>query len=176
MVIWLIGLSGAGKSTIGRCIYEELKTTEPNTVLLDGDEIRRIFKADQSQVDYSIEGRAKNAARICELCAWLDRQKINVVCAILSLFEETREWNRRAYSQYFEIYISVPLEVLMKKDPKGLYKKAASGEIDNVVGIQIPFEEPRNPDLVIDNSGFDSNPKQLAVDALNRARLKANSK
>ncbi len=176
MVIWLIGLSGAGKSTIGRCIYEEWIATESNTVFVDGDEIRRIFQADQSQADYSMEGRRKNAARICELCAWLDRQRINVVCSILSVFEETRKWNRRNYSQYFEIYLSVPFDVLMKRDPKGLYEKATRGEVDNVVGVQIPFEEPSDPDLIIDNSGFDSDPRKVAVNALELARVKANRK
>ena len=124
MVIWLIGLSASGKTTLGREIYNQWKSTEPNTVFIDGDEIRDIFKQDQEENSHTIDGRRKNAERICELCAWLDRQSINVVCSILSIFENSQEWNRKNYSKYFEVFISVPMDTLLKRETKNLYKLA----------------------------------------------------
>src|SRR3990170_7153602 len=134
MVIWLIGLSGAGKTTIGRHVYELMKKEASNTVIVDGDEIRTIFKHDRGSDPYTIKERRRNADRICEICAWLERQDINVVCSILSIFEESRIWNRHTYSKYFEVYISVTLETLMKRDKKNLYAPALQGKIKNVVG------------------------------------------
>ena len=170
MIIWLIGLSGAGKTEIGKHIYEIWKKEAPNTVLVDGDEIRKIFQHDRGNEPYTIEGRRKNAERICELCAWLDRQKINVICCILSIFEESRQWNRQHYSKYFETYISVPMEVLRKRDRKGLYEPAFRGELKNVVGVDINFVPPKNPDYIFDNEKEDSDLKLIASDILSHAR------
>ena len=169
MVIWLIGLSGAGKTTIGREVCRLWKAKEPHTVLIDGDEIRRIFKHDRDPDAYSIKGRAANAERIAELCLWLDRQGINVVCCILSIFEETRSWNRSHYSKYFEVYVSVPLEILAERDPKELYRSAKAGQIRNVVGIDIPFSPPKNPDWVFDNSKPGLDPGAAAKQILSKA-------
>ena len=170
MIIWLIGLSGAGKTAIGRHLYELWKEEEPNTVFMDGDEIREIFKHDRGDEPYTIEGRKKNAERICELCAWLDRQEINVVCCILSIFEESRKWNRRNYSKYFEVFISVPMETLYKRDVKDLYGPALQGYLKNVVGVDIPFQSPDNPDFIFDNSKDGVDLKIVATEILDRAR------
>ncbi|MGR3175979.1 MAG: adenylyl-sulfate kinase [Candidatus Scalindua sp.] len=170
MVIWLIGLSGAGKTTIGRFLYDQWKSKESNTVLVDGDEIRKIFKHDVGGDAYTIEGRRQNADRICEICAWLDRQNINVVCCILSLFEESRRWNRENYSKYFEVYISVPMDVLKRRQNNGLYTRALSGDMKNVVGVDIPFTPPEMPDYVFDNSSDDVDLKSVALDILNKSK------
>ena len=170
MVIWIIGLSGAGKTTLGRAVYDLYKKEAPNTVFVDGDEMRRIFKHDQSAEAYTIEGRRENAQRICELCAWLDRQKVNVVCCILSIFEESRLWNRRTYSKYFEVYISVPLEVLKRRDPKGMYAAALEGNMRHVVGVDIPFVPPGKPDYVVDNSADNVDLNGEAAEILKRAK------
>ena len=172
MVIWLIGLSGAGKTVIGRELYRQWKQKEANTVLVDGDEIRAIFKHDMDENAYSLEGRRKNADRICEICAWLDKQEINVVCCILSIFEESREWNRKNLSRYFETYISVPFEMLLKRDKNDLYQPALSGQTKNVVGIDIPFHKPQCPDYIIDNSKAMNDFSKLASDILRKAKEK----
>lgn len=169
MVIWLIGLSGAGKTTIGRCVYHEWKKRESNTVLIDGDEIREIFKQNQNQADYSLEGRRQNAERIKQLCAWLDRQGINVVCNILLLFNDVSDWNREHLSSYFEVYVATPLDVVKARDSKGLYAAALSGEMKNIVGIDIPFSPPASPDAVIDNSDECHDFHEFAVQILSRA-------
>jgi cytidine diphosphoramidate kinase len=172
MVIWLVGLSGAGKSFIGRALYARMKADDPATVLVDGDEIRAIFRHDLGDAPYTIEGRRQNAERIRELCAWLDRQGINVVCCILSIFEESHEWNRANLERYFEVYVSAPMDVLIQRNPKDLYRRAQSGQMRNVVGVDIPYVPPARPDLVIENGANPVDPEVAANDILTMARRK----
>lgn len=172
MVIWLVGMSGAGKSVIGRALYRQMKAFNPATVLVDGDEIREVFKHDRSDDHYSVEGRRQNAERIRSLCAWLDRQEIDVVCCILSIFEESHAWNRDTYSKYLEVYVSAPMETLVERNPKDLYRRAARGEIANVVGVDIPFTPPANPDLVIVNGPDPVDPDEAAARILAHAHVR----
>ena len=152
MVIWLIGLSGAGKTTIARQVVAQWRAKgADNVVLVDGDEIRALFRHDQRPDAHSVAGRRVNAERIGDLCAWLDSQGINVVCSILSIFPDLRESNRSRFSRYFETYVRAPLEELVRRDNKNLYGPAMRGEISNVVGVDIPFPEPLNADLIVDN-------------------------
>jgi len=169
MVIWLIGLSGAGKTTIAREVYGQWKSTSSNTVLIDGDEIREIFKHNKSDTAYTIGGRRENAERIVGLCRWLDRQDINVVCSILCIFEDILESNQKNYSSYFEVFVSVPLDILKQRDVNNLYKPAIEGEKQNVVGVDIPFPTPRSPDIIIDNSNDDVDHKMIASNILRKA-------
>jgi len=172
LVIWLVGLSGAGKSVIGRQLYKLLKQQEPATVLVDGDEIREVFRHDRSEDDYGVDGRRKNAERIREICAWLDRQDINVVCCILSIFEESHRWNRQNLKDYFEVFVDAPMDVLEKRNPKDLYGKARRGEMKNVVGVDIEFTPPCEPDLVILNGAEPVNADRAAERILAAARAK----
>lgn len=172
MVIWLIGLAGSGKTVIGREVYKIRKSLETNTVFVDGDEIREIFKHDRGDDAYTLDGRKKNADRICEICAWLDRQGINVICSILSVFEESRKWNRKTYSKYFEVFIDVSMETLHLRDQKGLYSGASSGDIKNVVGFDIPFTTPESPDMIIDNNDQTSDFQKIAESILEEYQKK----
>ncbi len=167
MVVWLIGLSGAGKTTIGRHLYDLWRRQAPNTVLVDGDEVRAIFGDDRNPGDYTVEGRRRNNRRMAEICAWLDRQGINVICCTLSNFPERSIWNRETYSEYFEVYVTAPMEVLKVRDTKGLYTRALSGEMDSVVGIDIPFTPPECPDLTV-NTGNGLDPLTIAAEILKR--------
>ena len=161
MIIWILGLSGSGKSTAGRQLYKQWKKDSPATVFLDGDEIRRIFKHNTGNDPYTLEGRRINADRIQSLCLWLDSQAINVVCCILSIFEESRIWNRENYSNYLEVYLHASDEILSKR--RDLYKKAKNGEIKNVVGVDIPFSLPTNPDLTFDTGEKGNSPDKIAT-------------
>ena len=170
MVIWLIGLSASGKTTIGRELWHRWKAESPETVFLDGDEVRDVFAQFKHPDPYGIEGRRANAERMTELCALLDRQGINVVCSILSIFDEMRAANRERFSRYFEVFLDVPLEVVRQRDPKGIYAAAARGEMKDVVGLDIPFPTPRDYDLRIDNSSDEVSPALLAAKILAEAQ------
>jgi adenylyl-sulfate kinase len=150
MVIWIIGLSGSGKSTLANEIVSKVNKTYNNkTILIDGDIIRSVFNND---LGYSKEDRFKNAQRICQLGKFLDSQGINVVTAILSIFPENREWNRKNVKNYYEVFIDTPIKDLVNRDTKGFYKKFAKGQIVNVVGLDIPFTKPDKADLIIENT------------------------
>ena len=163
MVIWLIGLAGAGKTVIGREVFARLRERKSNVVFLDGDDVREIMGGD---LGHTVDDRRTNAWRVCRLCEYLDRQDIDVVCAILSIFHDTQRWNRKMLSQYFEVYIDVPMEDLIARDQKGLYSKALAGEITDVVGIDIPFETPPEYDLVVNNGNPLRPPAVLASEVV----------
>lgn len=163
MVIWIIGLSGTGKTTLANLLVERMRQSGKKVVLLDGDLIRELFAND---VDHTVEGRRRNAERLSVLSSYLAKQDVHVVAAVLSIFPEWRRWNRDNITDYCEVYLKVPLETLLKRDIKNLYAKALSGEIPNVVGVDIPFPEPENPDLIIDNDADRSDFVDLIDDIL----------
>jgi adenylylsulfate kinase len=148
LVIWIIGLSGTGKTTLASQVVERIRQLNFKVVLLDGDVIRTIFGND---VDHTIEGRRRNAERLSALSKFLADQGIHVVAAVLSIFPKWRRWNRENIPGYAEVYIKASMQTLLRRDVKNLYARAARGEIVNVVGVDIPFPEPENPELVIEN-------------------------
>lgn len=172
MVIWLVGLSGSGKTTIGKEIYKMWKPISPNTVMVDGDEVRRIFQQDNDPSDFTLDARRKNALRISEICAWLDRQSINVICCILCLFDDVMLQNRDKFSNYFQVFLDTPMAVLKERDPKGIYKSAELGEIKNVAGLDIKFHPPSFSEMTL-STGLDApEPESLARQILNTSGVK----
>lgn len=147
-VYWITGLSGAGKTTIGRLIYNELAAVKPNVVFLDGDELREVFGND---LGHSRADRIKSAMRNARLCKMLSEQGIDVVCATISLFHECQQWNRENIPGYIEIFLDVPITTLTERDRKGVYSKES-----DIVGVHIEPEKPVQPDIVIINDGSDS--------------------
>ena len=164
MVYWIIGLAQSGKTTLGRALYGVIKPASPNTILIDGDDIRSRF----GDPGYTMEDRRKNADFICKLCKWLDDQGTEVICCVLSAFKESQGWNRKNYSKYFEVFIDVPIEILKKRDKKNLY----SGKIKNVVGIDIPFQPPEKPDYIFSNIVENIDFNIVAKSILSQARRK----
>ena len=158
-VYFFTGLSGAGKTTIGGLFYQRLKATKPNVVLLDGDEIRVAFGED---VGYTNDERLRWAGRIFRVCKLLSAQGIDVVVCSIAMYESVRRWNRENIPNYKEIYIKVSKNTLMQRNQKGLY---TAGK--NVVGIDLPFDEPQSPDIVLHNDG-ERTPLEL-VEQLERA-------
>lgn len=146
-VYFFTGLSGAGKTTIGGLFFRRLKAKKPNAVLLDGDQIRPVFCED---IGYTDEGRLKGAQRAFRLCRMLADQGIDVVICSISMYGSVRAWSRENIENYREVYIKVKRETLLKRNQKGLY---TSGK--NVVGVDLPFDEPQFSDLVIENDGFE---------------------
>ncbi|MCE2595580.1 adenylyl-sulfate kinase [Motilimonas cestriensis] len=152
MIIWLVGLSGSGKSTIGQALYDALKPEHKHTIMLDGDKIRSVFQHDNQASDYSLAGRRKSAQRLQALCHWLDKEGMHVICCAISMFQDINELNRSLFTDYKEIFINVPIETLIERDNKGLYEKAINKQESNVVGIDIPYTPPNMPDLIISNT------------------------
>lgn len=144
-VYFFTGLSGAGKTTLGGLFYRRLKNTKPNAVYLDGDEMRLAFGED---IGYTHEERLRWAGRIFRVCKMLSDQGIDVVCCSIAMYESVRAWNREHITHYKEIYVRVKKETLLARNQKGLYTAA-----HNVVGIDLPFDEPQHPDLIIQNDG-----------------------
>jgi adenylylsulfate kinase-like enzyme len=151
-LIWITGLAGSGKTSIGKGLFKKIKKKEPNTVIIDGDHYREVF----GHSGYSKKERLLVARNIVKLCNFLILQDINVICCTISLFKEIHTLNRKTFKNYYEIYISCNMEELFRRDQKGLYSKAIKGKIKNVVGVDIDFDEPINPFLIIKNEKKES--------------------
>ena len=124
MVVWLIGLSGSGKTTIGRRLQALLDSPAAKWMLLDGDAFREVMGPDAG---HTLEERRKNAYRISRMCRLLELQGVNVIACVLSLFQDNRDFNRAVFAEYREVYIKVGLMKLERRDNKGLYAAARSG-------------------------------------------------
>jgi len=166
-VVWITGLSGAGKTTLSRPVAAALRDGGRNVVLLDGDELRGVIGG---KIGHSEIERREVAERYSHLCRLVSIQGVDVVCATMSLFHSRHVWNRANIPKYVEVYLKVDLETLVARDPKGLYRRALAGEASNVVGIDLPFEEPLAPDLVIDNNAERSDMDPLVDQVLSVLR------
>lgn len=148
-LIWITGLSGSGKTTIGKAVYTQLKNKYINTIFLDGDTFREILGND---LTHTPKDRLENAKRIHRMCKFLVSQDINVVCATMSLYKEIHDLNRKEITNYFEIFVECNMDELIRRDQKGLYSKALKGERDDIVGVNLPYDMPKNCEIVIKNS------------------------
>jgi cytidine diphosphoramidate kinase len=146
---WITGLSGAGKTTIGKALYEQLKHQKPNVVFLDGDVLRSVFGILHG---HSVNDRKKLAQSYSNLCKMLTDQGMDVVCATMSLFREVHEFNRSSIENYYEIFIECEMQELISRDQKEIYSRALKGDLENVIGINMPYDRPEKCDLVIDNT------------------------
>jgi len=152
-VYWITGLSCVGKTTLGRLLCTRLRQCGRPCVHLDGDQLRDAFDND---LGHGFADRRRSARRYSGLSRMFAEQGIDVVCSTISLFHDVQRWNRANIQNYYEILMRAPLQVLIARDGKGLYRGALSGEIDDVVGIDLPAQEPEHPDIVIDNDGSQS--------------------
>lgn len=150
LLYWITGLSGAGKTTIGNRLYYELKKSRNNVVLLDGDILKNIVG---DTLGYTEEDRRKRAIKYAQICKMLTNQGIIVVCCTIAMFDEVREWNRKNNKGYVEVYLEVPVDVLLKRDQRGLYSKQKEGKIKHLAGIDMNAELPKSPDVLIQNDG-----------------------
>ena len=167
-VIWITGLSGAGKSTLAQEVVSHLRAEGITVVMLDGDELREIWGAVAVNADnHGRDRRLALAMQYAQLCRILASQCLIVVIATISLFREVHAWNRSNLPGYFEVYLKVPMEELRRRDPKGIYRRFAAGELIHVAGLDLPIDEPEAADWIVD---FDPERSvtELAEDLLTR--------
>lgn len=147
-IVWLTGLSGSGKSTIANALEERLFAMGKHTYLLDGDNIRHGLNHD---LGFSDRDRVENIRRIGEVAKLFVDAGLIVISAFISPFQSDRDRVRAlvAEGEFREVFIDTPLEVCEQRDPKGLYRKARSGEIPHFTGISSPYEPPLRAELVI---------------------------
>lgn len=143
--VWFTGLSGSGKSTLAKLLAEELRKMGFKVELLDGDEVRKNLS---KGLGFSKEDRDENIRRIGYVCHLLTRNGIVAIASAISPYKEIRNENRKLIGNFVEVYCKCPLDVLIKRDAKGLYKKAIAGEIPNFTGISDPYEEPDKPEVI----------------------------
>ena len=142
-VIWITGLSGAGKTTLARALLKRM----PEAILLDGDELREALGTPNSGFD--VESRKKLALTYARLAGLLASQGKTVIVATISLFHEVHAWNRAHLSGYFEVFLDIPQEVCRRRDPKGLYAAERTGKAGKMIGSAMDAEFPKQPHLII---------------------------
>ena len=146
-VIWITGLSGAGKTTLATELVNSLRSQDKHVIQLDGDELREVFDPfKENPQSHNRKGRLALAMQYAQLCRILANQNLTVVIATISLFKEIHSWNRTNLSGYFEIFLDVPLDELHRRDPKAIYHRFDRGEIENVAGLDVDIDKPQNPD------------------------------
>jgi adenylyl-sulfate kinase len=145
-VLWMTGLSGSGKTTIALLLEKELRKRGLKVERLDGDVVRQSLTRD---LGFSKEDRDKNIERVTFVAKLLSRNGVACICAFISPYQSVRDQVRAETTNFIEVYIDAPLDVLVDRDVKGLYQKAMAGEIPNFTGISDPFEAPARPDIHI---------------------------
>ena len=147
-VIWFTGLPGSGKSTVADWVAERLRGRGWPVERLDGDAVRRIFP----ETGYTREDRDAHLRRIGFLASKLEAHGVFVVASFVSPYTASREFIRGVCGAFVEVYVSTPLEVCERRDPKGLYARARRGEISNFTGVSDPYEPPTAPEVYNDTS------------------------
>lgn len=153
--IWMSGLSGSGKSTIADSLESTLNSMDYHTFILDGDNTRLGLN---KGLGFSEEDRNENLRRVAEVCKLMNEAGLIVICSFISPFEKNRELAKEIIGENFiEFFVDADLKVCEERDPKGLYKKARTGEIKEFTGISSPFEIPKNAIILKNNVEEDLN-------------------
>ena len=171
LIVWLTGLSGSGKSTIAVEAEKILNGMGKAVYRLDGDNIRFGLNSD---LGFTERDRFENIRRISEVCALFQDAGLIVIASFISPLAEMRRMAReKGRDNFIEVYVKADLETCMKRDPKGLYLRALKGEIQDFTGISAPYEEPENPELVLDTqkNTLDECVQQLVEKILQRSKL-----
>lgn len=156
--LWFTGLSGSGKSTLANLVADELRKRGHRVEILDGDEVRTNLS---KGLGFSKEDRDTNIRRIGYVCKLLARNGVIAISAAISPYRDVRDEVRKMHDSFFEVFVECPLDTLVERDVKGLYKKAIAGEIKNFTGVSDPYEAPLKAELVV-NSAKQSREGSLA--------------
>ncbi|MFW9787375.1 MAG: adenylyl-sulfate kinase [Candidatus Thorarchaeota archaeon] len=157
--IWLTGLSGSGKTTIAQELKKRLHNSR-HIEVMDGDEIRKGLSRD---LGFTKEDRNEHNRRVIFCSKLLARNGVIVVVALISPYRETRAYAKEQIQNTFEVFVKAPIDVCIERDPKGLYKKALAGEIKQFTGIDDPYEEPLDADIVVET---DKETVEVSVDKI----------
>ena len=150
-VIWITGLSGAGKTTLAKELIQRIQKRGSNPILLDGDVLRNLLKVRENALDsHSRKVRLDLALKYAQMCRLLSDQGFIVVIATISMFDELYAWNRENITNYFEVYLKVPLDELRRRDPKSIYQRYENGELIDVAGLDLSVDTPQTPHLTLD--------------------------
>ncbi|MBU90760.1 adenylyl-sulfate kinase [Candidatus Woesearchaeota archaeon] len=149
--IWFTGLHGSGKSTIAAGLAKVLKENNIQFVLLDGDELRKTLSSD---LGYSLEDRNTHMKRVVDLCKTKTKEGLLCIACVASPTESSREYAKKKLEKVVVVYVRCPIDVCEKRDVKGHYKKARNKEegFESFLGVSLKFEEPKNPNIVIESS------------------------
>ena len=148
-VIWLTGLPGSGKTTIAKEVAKLLAEKGLDVEILDGDEMRKVLSP---EAGFSREDRERHIRRVAYVASLLAKHGVATIVSLISPYRSAREYARSLVKNFIEVYVKCPLEVCMQRDPKGLYKKALAGEIRDLTGLQDVYEEPQNPEVVVNTA------------------------
>ena len=154
-VIWIVGLSAAGKTTLASLVVPKLQQLGLPAILLDGDAMSEVLGENST---HSREDRLRVGATYSRLCRLLTSQGVHVVVATVGMIHELHRWNRENLNHYLEVYLDVPIEELRRRDPKKIYERFFAGEITNVAGLDMEVEAPLAPHL---HFVYDSNIETL---------------
>ena len=150
-VIWITGLSGAGKTTVAEQLTLRIREGGLQPILLDGDILRDLFKnTEVISAAYNREARIKLALKYAHVCKILSSQGFTVIIATVSMFREVYAWNRANLPNYFEVYLKVPLDELRLRDPKEIYRRYDKGELNNVAGLDLCIDDPLEPHVTLE--------------------------
>lgn len=148
LILWLTGMSGSGKSTLAKSVENELRLLGKQVEILDGDEVRENLS---KGLGFNKEDRDTNVCRIGYVAKLLVRNGVIVIAAVISPYEKTRKemrFNNKDY--YLEVYVKCSLEECIKRDVKGLYQRAMTGQLMEFTGVNAPYEEPLHPEVIVD--------------------------
>jgi adenylylsulfate kinase len=146
-VVWLTGLPASGKTTIAVDLEQELRDRGKRVEVMDGDEVRKGLSRD---LGFSKEDREIHAMRVAFVSKLLSRNGVAVIVALISPYRSFRQAIREDIDDFIEIFVRCPVDECAKRDPKGLYAKALAGEIKDFTGVDDPYEDPENPELILD--------------------------
>ena len=162
ILFWITGLSGSGKTTFGKAIYKDIQKLYGPTLMISGDNIRKIFYLK----GHTKEDRLKILKSYCRFAKFITNQNINLIFAVVGMFNEPRKWNRKNISNYIEIYIKSNLKEIIKLKKKRIYHKK---NIQNIVGVDIKPEFPKKPNITIVNS-FDKPKTKIAFQIIKKIK------
>ena len=168
ILFWITGLSGSGKTTLGKKITKGIEKLHGPTIMISGDDIRKIFKLK----GFEYKDRLKITKKYCQFARYLTNQKINVIFAVVGMFNDPRKWNRLNIDNYIEIYIKSNIKTILRVGKKKIYNKKNPGKF---TGIEIKPEYPKNPDIIVLNK-FNSTTNKMAKLLMNKINKLLNEK